>query len=116
MRYRALTGTIAILGFIALAGLFAALSFSLSSPSPAHAQTSSPPRFSPGGITLEVEENMPPFKSIGDPLTATDSDDDYLIYSLEHARTLPFTIDTFTGQLQTGAPWTTRPGTPTRSR
>ena len=93
-----------MLGFIALAGLFAALSFSLSSPSPAHAQTSSPPRFSPGGITLEVEENMPPFKGIGDPLTATDSDDDYLIYSLEHARTLPFTIDTFTGQLQTGAP------------
>ena len=104
MRYRALTGTIAMLGFIALAGLFAALSFSLSSPSPAHAQTSSPPRFSPGGITLEVEENMPPFNSIGDPLTATDSDDDYLTYSLEHARTLPFTIDTFTGQLQTGAP------------
>ena len=93
-----------MLGFIALAGLFAALSFSLSSPSPAHAQTSSPPRFSPGGITLEVEENMPPFKGIGDPLTATDSDDDYLTYSLEHARTLPFTIDTFTGQLQTGAP------------
>ena len=94
-----------MLGFIALAGLFAALSFSLSSPSPAHAQTNSPPQFPPGEITLEVEENMPPFESIGDPVTATDSDDDdYLLYSLENAGTSSFTIDTFSGQLQVGAP------------
>ena len=68
MHHRALIGTIAMLGFIALAGLFSALSFSLSSPSPAYAQANSPPQFPPGEITLEVEENMPPFESIGDPV------------------------------------------------
>ena len=104
MHHRALIGTIAMLGFIALAGLFSALSFSLSSPSPAYAQANSPPQFPPGEITLEVEENMPPFESIGDPVEATDSDDDYLLYSLENAGTSPFTIDTFSGQLQVGAP------------
>ena len=101
MHHRALIGTIAMLGFIALAGLFAALSFSLSSPSPAYAQANSPPQFPPGEITLEVDENMPPFESIGHPVTATDSDD--LLYSLENAGTSPFTIDTFSGQLQVGA-------------
>ena len=105
MRHRALVGTIAMLGFIALACLFAALSFSLSSPSPAYAQANSPPRFPTDTVTTHaVDENMLPFESIGNPLTATDSDDDYLIYSLENAGTSPFTIDRFTGQLQTGAP------------
>ncbi len=104
MHHRTLIGTIAMLGFIALAGLFSALSLSLSSPSPAYAQANSPPQFPPEEITLEMEENMPPFESIGDPVTASDDDSDRLTYSLEHARTLPFTIDTFTGQLQTGAP------------
>ena len=117
MHHRALIGTIAMLGFIALAGLFAALSFSLSSPSPAYAQANSPPQFPTDTVTTHaVDENMLPFESIGNPLTATDSDDDYLLYSLENAGTSPFTIDTFSGQLQVGAPWTTRPGVPTRSR
>ena len=104
MRHRALVGTIAMLGFIALAGLFSALSFSLSSPSPAYAQTNSAPQFPPGEITLEVDENTPPYENIGAPVTATDSNNDRLTYSLESARTSPFTIDRFTGQLQVGAP------------
>ena len=105
MHHRALIGTIAMLGFIALAGLFAALLFSLSSPSPAYAQTNSPPRFPTDTVTTHaVDENMLPFERIGNPLTATDSDDDYLLYSLENAGTSSFTIDTFSGQLQVGAP------------
>ncbi len=37
-------------------------------------------------------------------MTATDSDDDRLVYTLESARTSPFTIVRATGQLQVGAP------------
>ncbi len=104
MRHRALVGTIAMLGFIALACLFAALSLSLSSPSPAYAQANSAPQFpSDTPTTLSIDENTEWYQPIGDPVKATDSDDDYLTYSLEHARTLPFTINTFTGQLQVGA-------------
>ena len=51
-----------------------------------------------------MDENTPWYQNIGDPVVATDPDDDKLTYSLENARTSPFTIDRFTGQLQTGAP------------
>ena len=94
-----------MLGFIALAGLFAAPSFSLSSPSPAHAQANSPPEF-PSTETgaRSVDENTPPYQNIGAPVTATDSDDTRLVYTLENARTSPFTIVRATGQLQVGQP------------
>ena len=94
-----------MLGFIALAGLFAALSFSLSSPSPAYAQANSPPEF-PSTETgaRSVDENTPPYQDIGEPVTATDSDNDRLVYTLENARTSPFTIVRATGQLQVGQP------------
>ena len=104
MRHKALIGTIAMLGFIALAGLFAALSFSLSSPSPAYAQTNNAPSFTDGETTTRsVDENSPSFHDIGAPVTATD-DDTRLVYTLENAHTSPFTIVRATGQLQVGQP------------
>ena len=105
MHHRTLIGTIATLGFIALAGLFAALLFSLSSPSPAYAQTNSDPQFPASETgTRTVDENKKSYNPIGGPVTATDPNNDRLIYSLENARTSPFTIDTFSGQLQVGEP------------
>ena len=104
MARRASIVTIAILGFIALAGLFASLSGPLSWPSQAYAQTNSPPRFPAGETTREVEENTPWFHYIGNPAAARDDDNDPLTYSLENAGTSHFGIDSSTGQLQTGAP------------
>ena len=49
-----------------------------------------------------MDENSPSFHNIGDPVTATDSDDNRLVYTLENARTSPFTIVRATGQLQVG--------------
>ena len=51
-----------------------------------------------------MDENSPSFHNIGDPVTATDLDDDRLVYTLENARTSPFTIVRATGQLQVGEP------------
>ena len=104
MARRASIVTIAILGFIALAGLFTALSGPLSWPSQAYAQTNSPPRFPAEETTREVEENTPWFHHIGNPAAARDDDNDPLTYSLESAGTSHFGIDSSTGQLQTGAP------------
>ena len=92
-----------MLGFIALAGLFAALSFSLSSPSPAYAQQNSAPEFTDGEeTTRRVDENTSSFENIGDPVAATGTG--RLVYSLENARTSPITIVRATGQLQVGQP------------
>ena len=51
-----------------------------------------------------MNENTPPFQNIGDPVVATDADNDRLVYSLKNARTSPFTIVRATGQLQVGQP------------
>ena len=105
MRRRALVGTVATLGLVALVGLFAALSLLFSSPGPAYAQTNSAPEFSAEIAAREVAENSPAFHKIGLEVTATDTDtNDRLVYTLENARTSPFTIVRATGQLQVGQP------------
>ena len=50
-----------------------------------------------------VPENTGPGVDIGDPVTATDQEDDTLTYSLDSAGAHAFAIDASTGQLQTKA-------------
>ena len=59
------------------------------------------PVFSENSYTLSVAENTAADTNIGDPITATDSNDDTLIYSLEGADSNVVTIDSSTGQIKT---------------
>ncbi len=54
--------------------------------------------------TRNVEENTEIGENIGDPVVATDPDDDTLTYSLEGTDAALFSIDNTTGQLRTGSP------------
>ncbi len=73
-----------------------------------------PPAFAAAEATREIPENTPPGVNIGDPISATDpdedgaDDDDYefgetLTYSLEGADADSFNLDPLTGQLSTKA-------------
>ena len=109
MGRRALIGTIATLGLVAIAGLFAVLLSLLSSPDLVYAQANSalvfPPVDANEDYTRSVPENTAAFQNIGAPVKATAADtDDKLIYSLENARNANFTIHQRTGQLQVGGP------------
>ena len=105
MNSRMFFAAAAVLSVIVLAALSAALPSALLPGNTAYAQTNSAPQFPSSETgTRTVDENTPWYQNIGDPVVATDPDDDKLTYSLENARTSPFTIDRFTGQLQTGAP------------
>ena len=105
MNSRVFFAAAAVLSVIVLAALSAALPSALLPGNTAYAQTNSAPQFPSSETgTRTVDENTPWYQNIGDPVVATDPDDDKLTYSLENARTSPFTIDRFTGQLQTGAP------------
>ena len=104
MNSRMFFPAVAVLSVIVLAALSAALPSALLPGNTAYAQTNSAPQFPSSETgTRTVDENTPWYQNIGDPVVATDPDDDKLTYSLENARTSPFTIDRFTGQLQTGA-------------
>ena len=104
MNRRILIRTVVALGLIALVGLFAAPVSPLSWHSPAAVEANSPPAFSAESTEREVNENTPSFGNIGEPVTATDADNDRLVYSLKNAHTSPFTIVRATGQLQVGQP------------
>ena len=104
MNRRTFLAAAAVLSVIVLAALSAALQSVLLPGNTAYAQANSAPQFPASETgTRTVDENTPWYQNIGDPVTATDPDDDELTYSLDNARTSPFTIDTFSGQLQTGA-------------
>ena len=91
--------------FLAAVAVFSVVVFvALCAVLPVSAQTNSAPQFSAESATRDVDENSPSFHNIGEPVTATDLDDDRLVYTLENARTSPFTIVRATGQLQVGAP------------
>ena len=96
MSRRTFLAAVAVFSVIVFVALFAVL--------PISAQTNSAPQFSAETATRDVDENSPSFHNIGDPVTATDLDDDRLVYTLENAHTSPFTIVRATGQLQVGAP------------
>ena len=63
-----------------------------------------PPAFDESPTTTRgVDENTTAGEDIGDPLEATDADNDTLIYSLDAAGAASFDIDGSSGQLQTKA-------------
>ena len=55
-------------------------------------------------VTREIAENTPSGENIGDPVTATDPDDDTLTYSLAGPDSASFSIDAGNGQLRTKDP------------
>ena len=108
MSYRRPLVTTAALIAIAIAALSGAL---LPYDRFAHAD---PPAFNTGGGTRSIAENTPPGVNIGDPISATDPDDDglnnndleygdTLTYSLGGTDAASFDIDSSTGQLITKA-------------
>ncbi len=66
-------------------------------------EPNAPPVFG-NSLEFAVTENSPPGTAIGGPVTATDSDDDPLAYSLTGDDAGSFNIATTTGQLTTKAP------------
>ena len=114
MKHKASIYTLALLGALALAALLGVL---LPADNVVRAQAAnSPPTFPVGLDTdLEVDENTPPGVNIGDPISATDQDEDgegnddleygdTLTYTLEGRDAASFDIDPSTGQLITKAP------------
>ena len=63
--------------------------------------TNAAPEFSGDTATREVPENSAPGTNVGDPVTATDADNDTLIYSLEGTDAASFQIDSTSGQIRT---------------
>ena len=59
------------------------------------------PAFLLESTTREVAENSPAGTNVGDPVTATDADDDTLTYTLEGTDAASFDIDSASGQIQT---------------
>ena len=96
--------TLALLGVLALAAFAGGL---LPAENPVHAAD---PEFDSSSTSRDVAENTPPGVNIGDPIRATDVDEDglefgdTLTYSLEGDDAESFDIDSSTGQLITRAP------------
>ncbi|MCY4431311.1 MAG: Ig-like domain-containing protein [Rhodospirillales bacterium] len=64
-----------------------------------------PPVFDEGdAATRSVIENTPPDTAIGEPIAATDAEDDPLAYALGGDDASAFTLDPVTGQLKTSEP------------
>ena len=110
MKHKAPVFTLALLGALALATLSGGL---LPGGNPVHAAPPVFPNTETGDRT--VPENTPPGVNIGNPISATDDDDDgednddiefgdTLTYSLSGTDAASFDIDASTGQLITKAP------------
>ena len=66
-------------------------------------ETNSAPVFTESSVTREVPENTPAGDSVGDPVKATDADEDLLSYTLSGgADKDAFKIDLGTGQIEVG--------------
>ena len=68
---------------------------------PASATTNNPPRFESSRLNRTVAENSQPGTPVGDPLVATDGDDDPVTYSLAGADAAYFEVEPRSGQLRT---------------
>ncbi len=64
----------------------------------------STPVFASDSTTRSIPENTPAGRNIGSPVTATDADEDTLIYGLSGVDAASFSIVGTTGQLKTKAP------------
>ena len=115
MSSRTFLAAAAVLSVIVLAALSAALPSALLPGNTAYAQTNSAPQF-PSSETgaRTVDENTPWYQNIGDPVVATDPDDDKLTYSLENARTSRSPSLGQPASCRSAHPSTTRPRAPTR--
>ena len=90
MNSRMFFAAAAVLSVIVLAALSAALPSALLPGNTAYAQTNSAPQFPSSETgTRTVDENTPWYQNIGDPVVATDPDDDKLTYSLEKRPHIP---------------------------
>ena len=70
---------------------------------PAPALPNEPPQFPSNTAERDVDENTSPGEDIGEPVTATDPNDDTLTYSLDTDGAASFDIVATTGQLRTKA-------------
>ena len=97
MRYKALLGVLAVLSFIALA----ALNVPGSLEAAGQAQSvNSPPEFDDDDHReVQVDENSGEGANIGDPVTATDLENDPLCYWL-YAEDNAFRVNSSTGQIR----------------
>ena len=97
MSRRVFFAAVAVLSVIVFIALYGVL--------PVSAQSNNAPTFTDGdSTTRSVNENTSSFDNIGARVAATDADNDRLVYTLENARTSPFTIVRATGQLRVGQP------------
>ncbi len=91
--------------FAAVAALSVIVLIALYPVLPVSAQANNSPVFTDGeGTTRSVDENTSSFDNIGARVAATDADNDRLVYTIENARTSPFTVVRATGQLRVGQP------------
>ena len=106
MKHKSSIYTLALLGALALA----AVSGGLLTTSDNVVYAADPDFVDGTAVTRNVDENTPPGTNIGDPVTATDADEDdfefgdTLTYTLEGTDAASFDIDGSTGQLITKAP------------
>ena len=68
-----------------------------------NAAINNPPEFAADSATREVAENSPAGTDVGDPVTATDDDNDTLTYTLEGTAAAAFAIVSASGQIRTKA-------------
>ena len=101
MNYRAFLGVLAVLSFLVLSVLYTG--GSLEAAGQGQTPQNSRPEFGETTMTLSVTENAPA-GDFGYPVTATDSDNDTLRYSIITSPRGPFEIDPDTGQLRTTEP------------
>ena len=114
-RSRAPVGRIALLGFIALAVLLAALAFRPLSLQTAHAQANSSPEFPSEATDRTVDENTPPNTNIGAPITATRRRQRHADLLAGKRRRIALRHRQFDRPVAgPESLWTTRPGAPTR--
>ena len=112
MHLRAFSGTSLYPALAVTLALIAAVGLAIFLSSHAFAQSNNAPDFGATTATRSVDEytgrnlenDSPWYENIGDPITATDADDDRITYTIKNSRTSPFYIDWFTGQLQVGSP------------
>ena len=77
----------------------------LSASATAQAQTAfnTPPRFVNAEVGRSAPENSPPGTGVGEPVAATDADNDTLTYSISWTDASLFGIDSVSGQITVGA-------------
>ena len=85
--------------------LFAFLALISNNIAQAQTSTNTPPVFTNAAVDRSVPENSLPGRGIGEPVAATDADNDALTYRISGAEASVFGIDRLSGQIMVGR-WT----------